>query len=136
MSVLASQNYTVVFTICIADSACCCTPSQSSCLQEYSVDDLCELLLFVGQANPKLLEGLQLDEILVFMVVFMGSPGYVQNPFLRSRISEVCTTGCSCQLHALESRLIVRPTTMLSCQLHGLELRLTIRPSTWLFCEL
>lgn len=62
---------------------------QMHCMQEYFVDDLCELLLYVGQTAPKLLEGLQLEEVLVFMVVFMGSPGYVQNPFLRSRISEV-----------------------------------------------
>lgn len=59
------------------------------CLQEYFLDDLCELLLYVGQTSTKSLEGLQLDEILVFMVVFMGSPGYVKNPFVRSRISEV-----------------------------------------------
>ena len=53
------------------------------------MDDLCELMLYVGQAAPKSLEGLQLEEIMIFMVVFMGSPGYVKNPFLRSRISEV-----------------------------------------------
>ena len=58
-------------------------------VQEYFVDDLCELMLYVGQTNPKALEGLQLEEIMIFMVVFMGSPGYVKNPFLRSRISEV-----------------------------------------------
>lgn len=46
----------------------------------------------MGQTTPKSLEGLQLEEILVFMVVFMGSPGYVKNPFLRSRISEVWLT--------------------------------------------
>ena len=53
------------------------------------MDDLCEFLLYVGQTAPKSLEGLQLEEILVFMVVFMGSPGYVKNPFVRSRIAEV-----------------------------------------------
>ncbi len=53
------------------------------------MEDLCELLLYVGQAAPKSLEGLQLEEIMVFMVVFMGSPGYVNNPFSRSRIAEV-----------------------------------------------
>ena len=58
-------------------------------VQEYFVDDLCELMLYVGQTCPKSLEGLQLEEIMTFMVVFMGSPGYVKNPFLRSRISEV-----------------------------------------------
>ena len=61
-------------------------------VQEYFVDDLCELLLYVGQTSPKSLEGLQLEEIMTFMVVFMGSPGYVKNPFVRSRISEVCFT--------------------------------------------
>ena len=58
-------------------------------VQEYFVDDLCELLLYVGQTSPKSLEGLQLEEIITFMVVFMGSPGCVKNPFVRSRISEV-----------------------------------------------
>ena len=65
------------------------THTQSHIVQEYFVDDLCELLLYVGQTAPKSLEALQLEEILVFMVVFMGSPGYVKNPFLRSRIAEV-----------------------------------------------
>ena len=63
--------------------------SSQWCMQEYFVDDLCEFLLYVGQTAPKSLEGLQLEEILVFMVVFMGSPGYVKNPFVRSRIAEV-----------------------------------------------
>ena len=63
-------------------------------MQEYFVDDLCELLLYVGQTAPKSLEALQLEEILVFMVVFMGSPGYVKNPFLRSRIAEVWVHAC------------------------------------------
>lgn len=64
-------------------------PIQFRCLPEYFVDDLCELMLYVGQTSPKALEGLQLQEIMTFMVVFMGSPGYVKNPFVRSRISEV-----------------------------------------------
>ncbi|KAL3145548.1 hypothetical protein ABBQ32_003373 [Trebouxia sp. C0010 RCD-2024] len=64
-------------------------PAEFRALPEYFVDDLCELMLYVGQAAPRSLEGLQLEEIMIFMVVFMGSPGYVKNPFLRSRISEV-----------------------------------------------
>lgn len=63
-------------------------PFTRCAVQEYFVDDLCELMLYVGQAAPRSLEGLQLEEIMIFMVVFMGSPGYVKNPFLRSRISE------------------------------------------------
>lgn len=62
------------------------------CLQEYFVDDLCELMLYVGQHSPKSLEGLQVEEIMTFMVVFMGSPACLKNPFVRSRISEVRVT--------------------------------------------
>ena len=62
------------------------------CLQEYFVDDLCELMLYVGQHSPKSLEGLQVEEIMTFMVVFMGSPACLKNPFVRSRISEVPVT--------------------------------------------
>lgn len=62
------------------------------CPQEYFVDDLCELMLYVGQHSPKLLEGLQVEEIMTFMVVFMGSPACLKNPFVRSRISEVRVT--------------------------------------------
>jgi hypothetical protein len=62
------------------------------CLQEYFVDDLCELMLYVGQHSPKSLEGLQVEEIMTFMVVFMGSPACLKNPFVRSRISEVRLT--------------------------------------------
>ena len=54
------------------------------------MDDLCELMLYVGQHSPKSLEGLQVEEIMTFMVVFMGSPACLKNPFVRSRISEVC----------------------------------------------
>ena len=73
-------------------------------MQEYFVDDLCELLLYVGHTSPKSLEGLHLEEIMTFMVVFMGSPGYVKNPFVRSRISEVlCKLGLPNQpLHTVE----------------------------------
>lgn len=65
------------------------TPVQFRCLPEYFVDDLCELMLYVGQHSPKSLEGLQVEEIMTFMVVFMGSPACLKNPFVRSRISEV-----------------------------------------------
>lgn len=63
-------------------------------LQEYFVDDLCELMLYVGQTSPRSLYDLQIEEIMTFMVVFMGSPSYVKNPFLRSRISEVTSNPC------------------------------------------
>lgn len=56
------------------------------------MDDLCELMLYVGQHLPKSLEGLQVEEIMTFMVVFMGSPACLKNPFVRSRISEVRVT--------------------------------------------
>lgn len=49
-------------------------------------------MLFVGHFSPKFFEGLQLEEIMTFMIVFMGSPACVKNPFVRSRIAEVCAS--------------------------------------------
>lgn len=73
------------------------------CLQEYFVDDLCELMLYVGQHSPKSLEGLQVEDIMTFMVVFMGSPACLKNPFVRSRISEVCLTALMQTLNCMLS---------------------------------
>ena len=76
------------------------------------MDDLCEFMLYVGHNCPKALEGLQLEEIMIFMVVFMGSPGYVKNPFVRSRISEVA-------FHT-RHHFIVLPACVVLCCLHAL----------------
>jgi ubiquitin conjugation factor E4 B len=57
--------------------------------QEYFVEDMIELLMFVSRFKPMVLEGLPMEELLLFMIIFMGSPEYIHNPYLRSRMVEV-----------------------------------------------
>ena len=59
------------------------------CAQEYFVEDMIELLLYVSRFKPMVLEGLPMEELLLFFVTFMGSPDFVHNPYLRSRMVEV-----------------------------------------------
>ncbi len=59
------------------------------CLQEYFVEDMVELLLYVSRFKPMVLEGLPMEELLLFFVTFMGSPDFIHNPYLRSRMVEV-----------------------------------------------
>lgn len=59
------------------------------CLQEYFVEDIAEFLLYIGRYKPRVLEGARLEEIAMFLVVFLASPEYVRNPYLRSKLAEV-----------------------------------------------
>ncbi|CAL8466128.1 g5664 [Coccomyxa elongata] len=67
-------------------------PLEFRMLPEYFVEDMIELLLYVSRFKPMVLEGLPMEELLLFFVTFMGSPDFVHNPYLRSRMVEVLTT--------------------------------------------
>jgi len=58
-------------------------------LQEYFVEDMIEVLMYVSRFKPQVLEGIPMEELLLFFVTFMGSPAYIKNPYLRSRMVEV-----------------------------------------------
>ena len=58
-------------------------------VQEYFVEDMIEVLMYVSRFRPQVLEGVPMEELLLFFVTFMGSPAYIKNPYLRSRMVEV-----------------------------------------------
>lgn len=66
-------------------------PPSWSLLPEYFVEDMADFLLLITQLHPNLLaaNSAGLDRLMIFMVVFIGSPGYLKNPFLRSKLTDV-----------------------------------------------
>lgn len=58
-------------------------------LPEDVVDDICSALIFVARLEPKALNGLAFDELLMMILVFLSSPAYVRSPHLRAKMSEV-----------------------------------------------
>ena len=57
--------------------------------QEYFVEDLLEVLMHITQHTPAVLEGARMEEVLMFLVVFLNSPQHVRNPYLRGKMVEV-----------------------------------------------
>ena len=53
------------------------------------MEDMIEVLMYVSRFRPQVLEGVPMEELLLFFVTFMGSPAYIKNPYLRSRMVEV-----------------------------------------------
>lgn len=58
-------------------------------IPEFMVEDMAELLLYVSRFSIGLLGTEPLDEICDFVVVFIGSPLYVKNPYLRAKFVEI-----------------------------------------------
>jgi ubiquitin conjugation factor E4 B len=60
-------------------------------LPEYFIEDMAEFLLIITQLQPQLLQAnaAGLDGLMLFMVVFIGSPGYLRSPWLRSKLTEI-----------------------------------------------
>jgi hypothetical protein len=52
-------------------------------MQEHLVEDLCETLSLVVHARPALLQGRKMEGFMVFFTIFLGTPSYVKNPYLR-----------------------------------------------------
>jgi ubiquitin conjugation factor E4 B len=59
-----------------------------SCMPEHFVEDAMELLIFASRI-PKALDGVPLDDFMNFIIMFMASPEYVRNPYLRAKMVEV-----------------------------------------------
>lgn len=53
------------------------------------MEDMIEVLMYVSRFRPQVLEGVPMEDLLLFFVTFMGSPAYIKNPYLRSRMVEV-----------------------------------------------
>lgn len=63
-------------------------PPEFACMPEHFVEDAMELLIFASRI-PKALDGVILDEFMNFIIMFMGSPEYIRNPYLRAKMVEV-----------------------------------------------
>ncbi|XP_058081022.1 probable ubiquitin conjugation factor E4 isoform X2 [Magnolia sinica] len=63
-------------------------PMEFACMPEHFVEDVMELLIFACRF-PKALDGFMLEEFLNFIIMFMASPSYVRNPYLRAKMVEV-----------------------------------------------
>lgn len=67
-------------------------PMEFASLPEFYVEDLCVALTWVARGRPDLVSGQRMDEYMLFFTVFMGSPGYVKNPYLRGKMVEALTS--------------------------------------------
>lgn len=63
-------------------------PMEFACMPEHFVEDAMELLIFASRI-PKALDGVVLDEFMNFIIMFMASPEYIRNPYLRAKMVEV-----------------------------------------------
>ncbi|XP_068654730.1 probable ubiquitin conjugation factor E4 [Aristolochia californica] len=63
-------------------------PMVFASMPEHFVEDAMELLLFASRI-PRALDGFLLDDFLNFIIMFMASPSYIRNPYLRAKMVEV-----------------------------------------------
>ncbi|XP_021721463.1 probable ubiquitin conjugation factor E4 [Chenopodium quinoa] len=63
-------------------------PMEFACMPEHFVEDAMELLMFASRI-PKALDGVILDDFMNFIIMFMASPEYIRNPYLRAKMVEV-----------------------------------------------
>ncbi|KAL8471662.1 hypothetical protein ACS0TY_029065 [Phlomoides rotata] len=66
-------------------SAC---PKEFASMPEHFVEDTMELLIFASRI-PRALDGVMLDDFMNFIIMFMASPEYIRNPYLRAKMVEV-----------------------------------------------
>ncbi|KAJ0474412.1 putative U box domain, Zinc finger, RING/FYVE/PHD-type, ubiquitin conjugation factor E4, core [Helianthus annuus] len=63
-------------------------PMEFACMPEHFVEDAMELLIFASRI-PRALDGVKLDDFMNFIIMFMASPEYIRNPYLRAKMVEV-----------------------------------------------
>ncbi|XP_051121088.1 probable ubiquitin conjugation factor E4 [Andrographis paniculata] len=63
-------------------------PKEFASMPEHFVEDAMELLIFASRI-PRALDGVILDDFMNFIIMFMASPEYVRNPYLRAKMVEV-----------------------------------------------
>ncbi|KAK9840736.1 hypothetical protein WJX81_001139 [Elliptochloris bilobata] len=64
-------------------------PEDMRFLPEYFVEDLLEVQQHITEHTPAVLEGARMEEVLMFLVVFLNSPQHVRNPYLRGKMVEL-----------------------------------------------
>ncbi|KAG7986569.1 hypothetical protein I3843_03G087600 [Carya illinoinensis] len=63
-------------------------PMEFAAMPEHFVEDAMELLIFASRI-PKALDGVLLDDFMNFIIMFMASPEFIRNPYLRAKMVEV-----------------------------------------------
>ncbi|KAK9114281.1 hypothetical protein Syun_021078 [Stephania yunnanensis] len=63
-------------------------PMEFACMPEHFIEDALELLIFASRI-PKALDGFMLDDFMNFIIMFMASPEFIRNPYLRAKMVEV-----------------------------------------------
>ncbi|KAL2316564.1 hypothetical protein Fmac_030440 [Flemingia macrophylla] len=63
-------------------------PMEFATMPEHFVEDAMKLLIFASRI-PKALDGVVLDEFMNFIIMFMPSPEFIKNPYLRAKMVEV-----------------------------------------------
>ncbi|KAJ7000827.1 ubiquitin conjugation factor E4 [Populus alba x Populus x berolinensis] len=63
-------------------------PKEFASMPEHFVEDAMELIIFASRI-PKALDGVLLDDFMNFIIMFMASPTYIRNPYLRAKMVEV-----------------------------------------------
>ncbi|CAN4079426.1 unnamed protein product [Withania somnifera] len=63
-------------------------PVEFASMPEHFVEDAMELLIFASRI-PRALDGVLLDDFMNFIIMFMASPEYIRNPYLRAKMVEV-----------------------------------------------
>uniref|UniRef100_A0A2P2K309 RING-type E3 ubiquitin transferase n=3 Tax=Rhizophora mucronata TaxID=61149 RepID=A0A2P2K309_RHIMU len=63
-------------------------PMEFASMPEHFVEDAMELLIYASRI-PKVLDGVLLDDFMNFIIMFMASPTYIRNPYLRAKMVEV-----------------------------------------------
>lgn len=63
-------------------------PMEFAAMPEHFVEDSVETLLMACR-TPHALDGVTLDEFMSFIVMFMGSPLHIKNPYLRAKMVEL-----------------------------------------------
>ncbi|KAI7817553.1 ubiquitin elongating factor core-domain-containing protein [Gamsiella multidivaricata] len=58
-------------------------------LPEYIVEDIVEYFLFVLRHSPETIGSSTLDELITFTMVFLITPGYIKNPYLKAKLAEI-----------------------------------------------
>ncbi|KAK3819761.1 MAG: ubiquitin elongating factor core-domain-containing protein [Benniella sp.] len=58
-------------------------------LPEYIIEDIVEYFLFVLRQSPETVGSSSLDELITFTMVFLITPGYIKNPYLKAKLAEI-----------------------------------------------
>ncbi|KAI1314793.1 hypothetical protein EDD11_001721 [Mortierella claussenii] len=58
-------------------------------LPEYIIEDIVEYFLFVLRHSPETIASSTLDELITFTMVFLITPGYIKNPYLKAKLAEI-----------------------------------------------